>query len=175
MHSLKWVPRLNKHKVICEQWLYINLCTQMKTITSGYSRVGVHKCAFMSGCAQVCVHECEWTTVCARVCIASVRAWACVYACNCICVRKYATDCVYIPAHVCGCVRMRIKLYYLWVCICAYVCICAVVHMMSVCEHTSMSDKPWCASVHTYVYVHASVNVYVRMGLSFVWSFVPVK
>ena len=33
-NKIKTQNKINKHKVICEQRLYINLCTQMKTIAT---------------------------------------------------------------------------------------------------------------------------------------------
>ena len=132
--------------------------------------------------ARVCVRVCTSVRskcVCAWAC---VHKWAFMHVTAWVCVRKYATDCAYIPASVCGCVRMCIHLY-------SY----ASVHMrvrvhMRGCAHNAWvwTHECACATVVrecTYicvctcmlVWANASVTAYVRVGPSCGWSFVAVK
>ena len=55
--------KVNKHKVICEQQLYINLCTQMKTILTGLPMY-----AYWPGRVFVYVEGIE-VLACARECV----------------------------------------------------------------------------------------------------------
>ena len=88
----------NKHKVICEQRLYINLCTQMKTIATYWA---TNVCPLAWACVCVCMGiECVRVRVNMRcVCVVYVSCMCDVCRVVCVCV------CVYV-VHVCGaCVR----------------------------------------------------------------------
>ena len=108
IHIMDVILILNKHKVICEQRLNINLCTQMKTILTGLPMYGYWPGSvfmYVRGIEVcVCAHVCA-CGVCVRVvCVCVVRAcvW-CVCACG-VCVRV-----VWVCACVCArvvCVRV---------------------------------------------------------------------
>ena len=75
---------INKHKVICEQRLYINLCTQMKTIAT---ITGLPMYAHWPG--RVFVYLWGLKCVRARVNMRCVCVWCvcvvCVCGVSCIC------------------------------------------------------------------------------------------
>ena len=66
----------NKHKVICEHRLYINLCTQMKTILTGLPMYG-----YLPGRVFVYVGGIEVRWEC--VCVCGVYVCVCVW-CRCV-------------------------------------------------------------------------------------------
>ena len=81
----------NKHKVICEQQLYINLCTQMKTLAT---ITGLPMYAHWPGRVFVYV----WGLKCVRarvnmrcVCVCGVCV---VCMCECLCVVCVCSVCV---------------------------------------------------------------------------------
>ena len=70
---------INKHKVICEQRLYINLCTQMKTIAT---ITGLPMYAHWPGRVFVYV----WGLKCVRARVNMRCVWCvCVCGVSCIC------------------------------------------------------------------------------------------
>ena len=196
------------HGCVCTR-ARTRVCVHECAFTSLRLRVCVHKCALASmrpwvcvfewTCAsrraRVCVRECAWASVRARVCSRAcvhkpvhewactrVRAWVSVHACDCVCESKYATDCAYIPARVCGCVRMCINWYSDMSvhmrsrvhmggcahdeCVWAHECECASV----VRECTYM-----CVSTCMLAWANASITAFGRVGPSSVWSCVAVK
>ena len=99
----------NKHKVICEQRLYINLCTQMKTIAT---ITGLRMYAHWPGRVFVYV----WGLKCVR---ARVNMW-------CVCVCDVCRVCVVCECHVCvSCVCVVCCVCVCRVCVCG-VCVCGV-------------------------------------------------
>ena len=131
----------NKHKVICEQRLYINLCTQIKTIATYwatnlcplawaclcmYGDYGACVRAWIWGVCRVCV--CLVCVVCmcvvcvcvcgvCVVCVWSVCVWyygVCVWCVCGVCVCGVCVWCVW-----CGCVvwKCGVEVWCVWVCV----------------------------------------------------------
>ena len=72
----------NKHKVICEQRLYINLCTQMKTIAT---ITGLPMYAHWPGRVYVWGLNCVRARVnmrCVCVCVCGVCVWCVCVVCR---------------------------------------------------------------------------------------------
>ena len=74
----------NKHKVICEQRLYINLCTQMKTIATYWA---TNVCSLAWACVCVCMGI---KVLVARV---NMRCVSCVCV---VCLCRVCVSCVCI-------------------------------------------------------------------------------
>ena len=117
--------------MICEQRLYVNLWTQMRTILTGLpmyaywpQRVFVHvegievlACVSVCKCVHECVCECtctgEWVFTSGHaqvwmddcVCIASVYAWASVHAYDCV--RMCAEECNRLCVYTHSCMWLR--------------------------------------------------------------------
>ena len=126
LHINQLTKPLNKHKVICEQRLYINLCTQMKIIFTGLPMYGYwpgNVFMYVRG-IEVCVCARMMCVCSCGVCACGVCVWS-VCACGVECVCVWSGVCVRVEWSVCACgVCVRVVCVCVW-CVCACgVCAC---------------------------------------------------